>query len=82
MHGLKNLGNISNEKKEQRIMILRQLFKTGNVLTVTGAAKYFGLSEATILKYCKVGDIPVLDHDGKAIVPMTKSNRPDWWVES
>ena len=79
MSNLQNLGNISNEKKEQRILILHSLFKAGNVLTITGAAKHFGLSEATIIKYCKAGNIPMLDHAGQAIVPMTEKNRPDWW---
>lgn len=62
---LNDLANSSNEKREQRIMKLRRDFRNQEVFTVKAAAIKYLLSENTIIKYCKDGNIPL---DRKSVV--------------
>ncbi len=71
------LGLASNERKEQNIMLLRQAFNQQKVITVEAAAKYFAMSQATILKWCREGNIPLLA-EGQPVVEMSPENRPSW----
>lgn len=72
---LEIMASASNEKKLQRIMILRRNFLEGKCYTVEAASQLMGLSTATIVKYAKEGNIP-LYHKGAPVVPVTKYNAP------
>ena len=79
MSSLSNMATSSNEKREQRIMRLRRMFDDGEVATVMSAVNKFGYSYATIVKWCKDGNIPLLDTEkGSYVVPVTDNNKPRW----
>lgn len=75
---LSNLANSSNEKREQRIMRLRQWFNHREVVTVKSAENKTGFKPATIIKWCQDGNIPLIGEDGQPVVPLTDQNRPKW----
>lgn len=75
---LSNLANSSNEKREQRIMRLRQWFNHREVITVKSAENKTGFKPATIIKWCQDGNIPLIGEDGQPVVPLTDQNRPKW----
>lgn len=75
---LSNLANSSNEKREQRIMRLRQWFNHREVVTVKSAENKTGFKSATIIKWCQDGNIPLIGEDGQPVVPLTDQNRPKW----
>lgn len=75
---LSDLATSSNEKREQRIMRLRQWFNNQEVVTVKAAENKTGFRPATIIKWCKDGDIPLIGDDGQPVVPLTEQNRPKW----
>lgn len=75
---LSNLANSSNEKREQRIMRLRQWFDHREVVTVKSAENKTGFKPATIIKWCQDGNIPLIGEDGQPVVPLTDQNRPKW----
>lgn len=76
---LDNLANASNERRNQTIMRVRMDFKKGIIKTVKSATNKYVVSENTMLKYCKDGNIPLWDtHKNQPVVPLTDENRPDW----
>lgn len=75
---LSDLATSSNEKREQRIMRLRKWFNEEKVVTVTSAVKKTGYKEATIIRWCTDGDIPLINRNGEPVVPLTKKNWPKW----
>lgn len=75
---LNDLAFSSNEKKIQRIMRLRNSFNKREVITIRSACAKTGYAESTIIKWCKEGNIPLLQDDGKSIVPLTDENTPKW----
>lgn len=74
-----NFGLASNEKHEQNLLILRNLFDKQQVVTVQAAMQHFAMSEPTIKKWCKEADIPLFIDNQQTVVPMTKQNQPRWW---
>ena len=69
----------SHEKREQRIIDLRNQFNLQKIVTVASAQRYFDhAGEGTILGYCKDGDIPLLINNHETVVPLTGSNTPEW----
>lgn len=75
---LSDLANASNERRLQDIMRLRRLFDDQEVVSVSSAAKRFGYSEKTIIKWCVDGDIPLCYADGSTVVEVTVDNQPKW----
>ncbi|MBZ2406624.1 hypothetical protein [Liquorilactobacillus hordei] len=75
---LNDLAFNSNEKRLQRIMKLRRDFNEKKVVTVKSASAATGYAYSTIVKWCKDGDIPLVDIEGKTVVPMTDKNTPRW----
>ncbi len=74
-----NFGLESNEAKEQRIIRLRTMFQKQEIVTITSAEKKTGFSRATIIKWCKQGNIPLWDDKkNKSVVELTKQNTPKW----
>lgn len=80
--GLYDMANASNEMREQNIMRLRNLFDHGYIMTVLAAHQRLGYTEATIKKWCRDGDIPLIDHQDEHgtvyVVPLTDQNWPKW----
>lgn len=77
--GLSDLANASYEKRQQNIMKLRRLFETKVCFTVPAAASYMGYSRATIISWCKAGDIPLIDpYLQTSVVEITAENSPKW----
>lgn len=81
MNALSNMALASNERKERNIIQLRQLFDYGKVYTVASAQKKLGYTRQTILRWCREGNIPLVDtekdHSGKTtVVPMDATNKP------
>ena len=82
MGKLDQLGNASNEKRNQRIMVLRSDFAHRRVVTVNSAVKRYGYRESTVVRWAKDGDIPLITNDGKTtVVPVRQSNAPQWLLE-
>lgn len=80
--GLSDMAFSSNEKREQRIMRLRQGFREKKFITVKSASKAMGgYSEATVEKWAKDGDVPLLKSNGNPVVPITDENSPEWLKE-
>lgn len=76
---LDNLANASNERRLQTIMKVRRDFNEGIIKTVKSGAVKYVVSENTMLKYCKDGDIPMWDtKKNQPVVPLTETNTPDW----
>ena len=75
---LSNLAISSNEKREQRIMRLRNAFNNQKYVTVASAAQGTGYAYSTVLKWCKDGNIPMLDSEGEPVVPIINDNKPKW----
>lgn len=77
---LSDMANASNEAREQNIMKLRRLFELQEVCTVKSASLRFGYRESTIRKWCRDGDIPLMDPGQKVnpVVPLTDKNQPSW----
>lgn len=75
-----NMGLASNERREQRIMKLRNMFNHQEVVTVESAVQKTGYSAVTIRKWAKSGDIPLIDteHNNQPVVPMHTGNKPKW----
>lgn len=79
---LKDMSMSSNEKREQRIMLLRKGFSEKKFFTVKAACSAMGgYTERTVEKWAKDGDIPLLRNDGKTVVPVTDENSPVWLKE-
>lgn len=79
MSRLSNMGLASNERREQHIMKLRRAFNEQQVATVQAAMHLTGYSYTTIVKWCKDGNIPLMDgKKGQPVVPATKDNMPKW----
>lgn len=78
---LSDMANASNEAREQNIMKLRRLFEQQEVCTVKAASLKFGYRASTIRKWCRDGNIPLMDPDGKVspVVPLTEQNQPSWY---
>ena len=80
--GLSYMAFSANEKREQRIMRLRKGFREKKFITVASAAEGMGgYSKATVEKWAKDGDIPLLKSNGKPVVPVTDKNSPKWLKE-
>lgn len=76
---LDNLANASNERRLQTIMRVRNDFKKGICRTVKSACIKYVVSETTMKKYCKDGNIPMWDtQKNQPVVPVTDENKPDW----
>lgn len=76
---LDNLANASNEKRNQTIMRVRNDFNQGIIRTVKSACIKYVVSENTMLKYCKDGNIPMWDpKKNQTVVPLTENNTPKW----
>ena len=76
---LNDMANASNERRLQTVMRLKQMFRRQQVVTVMSAMQKFGVTRTTILKYCRSGDIPLLDTETRTtVVAVTDSNRPSW----
>lgn len=75
---LSDLATSSNEKREQRIMRLRNWFNNQEVVTVKAAENKTGFKPATIIKWCQDGNIPLIGEDGQPVVPLTPANKPKW----
>lgn len=75
---LSNMANASNEKFNQRVMILKRNFNDQKWVTVQSVMQATGYTEATVLKWAKAGNVPLLKPDGAPVVPLTKANRPRW----
>ncbi|GEN48170.1 hypothetical protein [Ligilactobacillus pobuzihii] len=70
------LGNASNEKRNQRIIRLRNAFNDEQINTVQQAAKLTGYTVKTVSQWAYDGDIPLLDKEtGATIVPRTAKNQ-------
>lgn len=70
------LGDASNEKRNQRIIRLRNAFNDEQINTVQQAAKLTGYTVKTVSQWAYDGDIPLLDQETKAtIVPRTAKNQ-------
>lgn len=72
------MANFSNEKREQQIMVLRRNFNKKKWVTVESVVHGTGYRQATVIKWAKDGNIPLLKKDGTSVVPLTTDNRPDW----
>ena len=69
-------GEASNEKRNQRIIKLRNAFNDERINTVQQAAKMFGYTAKTVAKWAQDGNIPLLDEESNTmIVPQTKQNQ-------
>ena len=75
---LDNLANSSYERRQQRIMKLRRDFNDMKYITVDSVVKLTGYTEATVIKWAKDGNIPLLIDNGTTVVPVTDENRPTW----
>lgn len=76
MGKLEILGEASNEKRNQRIMKLRNAFNDERVNTLQEAAKLSGYTVTTVVKWARDGDIPLLDEQtGQPIVVLTAANQ-------
>ncbi|GAW64668.1 hypothetical protein FC65_GL001771 [Ligilactobacillus acidipiscis DSM 15836] len=70
------LGEASNEKRNQRIIKLRDAFNDERINTVQQVAKLSGYTVKTVAKWAQDGNIPLLDEEnGATIVPLTKQNQ-------
>ena len=70
------LGDASNEKRNQRIIRLRNAFNDEQINTVQQAAKLTGYTVKTVSQWAHDGDIPLLDQEtGATIVPQTVKNQ-------
>lgn len=79
MSSLDNMGNASNERREQTIMKVRQDFNEGIIRTVKSGADKYVVSESTMIKYCKDGNIPLWNpKKNESVVPLTDENMPKW----
>lgn len=72
---LSDMALASNEKRQQRIMLLRQGFNEERYQSVSQAAAYFHYTYQTVAKWAKDGDIPLLDLHGRPVVPVTDANQ-------
>ena len=72
---LNDLATSSNERREQRIMLLRKGFNEEKYNTISEAAEVCGYSYNTVKKWAIDGDIPLLDINGKPIVQVTQNNK-------
>lgn len=69
-------GEASNEKRNQRIIKLRNAFNDERINTVQQAAKMSGYTAKTVAKWAQDGNIPLLDEESNTmIVPQTKQNQ-------
>lgn len=70
------LGDASNEKRNQRIMKLRNAFNDEQVNTLQEAAQLTGYTANTVAKWARDGDIPLVDEQtGQLVVPLTATNQ-------
>lgn len=69
-------GDASNEKRNQRIIKLRNAFNDERINTVQQAAQLSGYTVKTVSKWAKDGNIPLLDEEsGMTIVLQTEQNQ-------
>lgn len=78
MSKMSAMGDASSLKRLKRIHQLQVDFHHGDVLTVKSAVNRYGYRRATIEKWAKDGDVPlvndlILDHT-VTIVPVTEKN--------
>lgn len=70
------LGDASNEKRNQRIMKLRNAFNDEQVNTLQEAAQLTGYTVNTVAKWARDGDIPLVDEQtSQPVVPLTAANQ-------
>lgn len=55
------LGDASNEKRNQRIILLRNAFNDEKINTVQEAAQISGYTANTVRKWARDGNIPLMD---------------------
>lgn len=72
------MGLSQNEVREENIMMLRNQFNLGKVITVKSATKSFGYTKQTIISWAKQGNIPLLISNQETVVPLTSKNKPKW----
>lgn len=75
---LSDMATAANERLNQRVMVLRRNFNEQKWVTVKSVMQATGYTEATVLKWAKKGNVPLLKDDGAPVVPLTKANRPRW----
>lgn len=70
------LGDASNEKRNQRIIKLRNAFNDEQVNTLQEAALLTGYTVNTVAKWARDGNIPLVDdRTGQLVVPLTVKNQ-------
>lgn len=76
MGKLELFGQASNEKRNQRIMRLRNDFNDEKINTLQEAAKATGYTVPTVRKWAQDGDIPLYDSEtGTTVVAETAQNK-------
>lgn len=75
---LSDMALASNERREQNIMQLRNMFNQQKVVTLASAVKATGYTANTIKKWCLDGNIPLFIDNDHTVVPLTDKNKPRW----
>ena len=75
MKELSNLAISSNEKREQRIMLLRAKYNDEKYNTVEDVVNDTGYTDKTVRKWAIDGNIPLIDTNNQTIVPITFENK-------
>lgn len=75
---LSDMALASNERREQNIMQLRNMFNQQKVVTLASAVKATGYTSNTIKKWCLDGNIPLFIDNDHTVVPLTNENKPRW----
>lgn len=70
------MGESSNERRNQRIMKLRNAFNDEQFNTIQEVADYSGYTVNTVRKWAIDGDIPLLDEEtGQTVVKKSPANK-------
>ncbi|OYP91319.1 hypothetical protein [Ligilactobacillus salivarius] len=75
MKELSNLAISSNEKREQRIMLLRAKYNDEKYNTIEDVVNDTGYTDKTVRKWAIDGNIPLIDTNNQTIVPITFENK-------
>lgn len=78
MMALSDMALASNERREQNIIQLRNMFNQQKVVTLASAVKVTGYTANTIKKWCVDGNIPLFIDNDHTVVPLTNKNKPRW----